>query len=99
MAEQTVAATRVRGLANALNALANVSQEAGGRLMTRRNVNPEPNLLVRAAYRQDWPPACPAGCGFVGEPNDTQTPWVYCGDGADEARQARHQRQPVRATS
>ncbi len=38
--------------------------------MTRRNVKPDPNLLVRAPLRQHWPPACPAGCGFIGEPND-----------------------------
>ncbi len=58
--------------------------------MTRRNVKPEPNILVRAPLRQNWPPACPAGCGFIGEPNDRQSPWIACyGD------PARHQRPPV----
>lgn len=58
----------------------------------RRNVKPEPNLLVRAPYRDDWPPTC-GQCGWRGEPNDRQSPYRACnGD------PARHQRTPVGAT-
>ena len=66
--------------------------------MTRRNVKPEPNLLAHRPYRDDWPPTCPAGCGFVGEPNDTQSPWIACTVGG-VVDPARHQRQPVGVTS
>ena len=65
---------------------------------SRRNVKPEPNILVRAAYRDDWPPTCTRCAnedegypGWQGEPNDTQSPYLACwGD------PARHQRTPVR---
>jgi hypothetical protein len=67
--------------------------------MTRRNVKPEPNLLVRAAYREDWPPTCAqcvvpgTGVGWQGEPNDQQSPYIAChGD------PARHQRSVVRTS-
>ena len=57
--------------------------------MTRNN-SVEPNLLAHRPYRDTWPPTCPLGCGFVGEPNDAQSPWIACwGD------PTRHQRTPV----
>ena len=64
----------------------------------RRNVKPEPNLLARRPYRDDWPPACPLGCGFTGEPNDQQTPYAACVIGGVKDS-ARHQRPPLGGAS
>lgn len=41
------------------------------------------------APARSWPPTCPA-CGWTGEPNAEQTPYVACG-----GKKARHQRQPT----
>lgn len=65
-------------------------------MSTRRNVKPEPNIMVRGAYRDGWPPICghcidpKTGTGWQGEPNDRQSPWIACG-----GDHTRHQRTPV----
>ena len=63
--------------------------------MPRKQNKPEPNLLSRGAFRA-WPPTC-GQCGFEGEPNGEQSPYIACTvDGV--ADPARHQRQPVGAS-
>jgi hypothetical protein len=46
-------------------------------------------FATRAA--PDWPPTCP-WCEWVGEPNDEQSPYIWC-----HRKQANHRRPPVRA--
>lgn len=61
-------------------------------MTARKGARKQPDITdIRGAYRAGTP-AC--GCGFVGYPSDTATPYVDCpGKPGD---QSRHQRQPVR---
>ena len=64
----------------------------------RRNVKPEPNILVRGEYR-GYPPRCEQ-CGWTGVATQDASPYINCVRAADEdltVRQARHQRTPVGA--
>lgn len=65
----------------------------------RRNVKPEPNILVRGEYR-GFPPRCER-CGWTGVASQEASPYINCVRAKDEpvaVRQARHQRAPVGAT-
>lgn len=59
--------------------------------MPRRS--PRPELISRGPIRIG-PPECPRGCGFVGEANDRQSPYIACTVGG-VADPTRHQRTPV----
>ena len=62
--------------------------------MTRKT-GPKPELVSRGVHRTAWPPTCPIpDCGFVGEPNDRQTPYAACTIGG-HTDPTRHQRTPL----
>ena len=65
-------------------------------MTTRRSVRKQPDITdIRGAYRAGIPECWRCGKdgqpGFVGHPNDDQSPYLNCGGDP-----AKHQRQPVR---
>ena len=55
--------------------------------MTKRVATVKP---VQRPFSTTWPPRECAWCGWRGEPNDQQSPWLACG-----GVQANHIRKPI----